>query len=256
MNVLGLENKTGKPSKFVLPPNIENLQKSKKLELLHEIAAKVVDGFIFQDSSHLVGRILTAEEKQELLQQQELTDDNKFPCRFPGCNKKYKYKKRRNTHELSHDPPFVADEPPVELTTAMPSPSLDKQHNDDDVYNYNCALMTYAMLVFNFLLKLNNYSCSSYPTRASYSGQVDEFRNPMKNELKTRPCLKPVFEIISNTDANFVNLRIDKATKTRNNSGLITHFTKQTFNLNYLLLTLNVTTQLLNCPKQKSPFVF
>ena len=24
----------------------------------------------------------------------------------------------------------------------------------------------------------------------------------MKNELKTRPCLKPVFETISNTDAN------------------------------------------------------
>ena len=31
---------------------------------------------------------------------------------------------------------------------------------------------------------------------ASYSGQVDEFGNPMKSELKTRPCLKPVFEII------------------------------------------------------------
>ena len=83
-----------------------------------------------------------------MLQQQELTDDNKFPCRFPGCNKKYKYKKRRNTHELSHDPPFVADEPPVELTTAIPSPPLDKQHNGDDgddVYNYNCALMTDAI---------------------------------------------------------------------------------------------------------------
>ena len=69
---------------FVLPPNIENLHKSKKLELLHELAGKVVDGFIFQDSSNLVDRILTAEEKQQLLQQQELTDDNKFPCRFPG----------------------------------------------------------------------------------------------------------------------------------------------------------------------------
>ena len=34
------------------------------------------------------------------------------------------------------------------------------------------------------VLKLINYSCSSYPTRASYSGQVDGFRNPMKNELK------------------------------------------------------------------------
>ena len=41
-----------------------------------------------------------------------------------------------------------------------------------------------------FFLKLINYSCTSYPTRASYSGQVDGFRNPMKNELKTRPCLK------------------------------------------------------------------
>ena len=40
------------------------------------------------------------------------------------------------------------------------------------------------------ILKLINYSFSSYPTRASYSGQVDGFRNPMKNELKTRPCLK------------------------------------------------------------------
>ena len=52
----------------------------------------------------------------------------------------------------------------------------------------------------------------SYPTRASYSGQVDGFRNPMKNELKTRPCLKPEFEIVSDTG---LNLHIDKATKTR-----------------------------------------
>ena len=40
------------------------------------------------------------------------------------------------------------------------------------------------------------------------------------------------------------------------NNYLITHFTKQTLNLNYLLLTLNVTVQLLNYPKQKSPFFF
>ena len=97
----------------------------------------------------------------------------------------------------------------------------------------------------------------SYPTRASYSGQVDEFRNPVKNELKTRPCLKPVFEIISNTDANFLNLHIDKQQKHMAiNNYLITHFTKQTLSLNYLLLTLNVTVQLLNYPKQKSSFFF
>ena len=95
----------------------------------------------------------------------------------------------------------------------------------------------------------------SYPTRAFYSGQVDGFRNPIKNVLKTTACL----EIISNTDAKFlINLHIDKATKTRGDKQLylITHFTKQSLNLNYLLLTLNVTVQLLNYPKQKRPFFF
>jgi len=43
-----------------------------------------------------------------------------------------------------------------------------------------------------------------------YYCQVDGFRNPMKNELKTA-----VFETISNTDANFLNLHIDKARKTQ-----------------------------------------
>ena len=74
----------------------------------------------------------------------------------------------------------------------------------------------------------------------------------MKNELKTTACL----EIISNTDANFLNLHIHKARKTHDDKQLylISHFTKQTLNLNYLLLTLNVTVQLLNFPKQKGPF--
>ena len=67
-----------------------------------------------------------------------------------------------------------------------------------------------------------------------------------------------VFETISNTDANFLNLHIDKATKTRGDKQLylITHFTKQTSNLNYLLLTLDVTEQFLKNPKQKRPFFF
>ena len=69
---------------------------------------------------------------------------------------------------------------------------------------------------------------------------------------------KVVFETISNMDANFLNLHIDKATKTCGDKQLylITHFTKQTLNLNYLLLMLNVKEQLLKNPKQKRPFFF
>ena len=94
-------------------------------------------------------------------------------------------------------------------------------------------------------------SCNSFPIRASYSDQVDGFRNAMKNELKTRPCLKRF-------QTRMQIFHIDKATKTRGNKQLylITYFTKQTLNLNYLLLTLNVTVQLLNYSKQKMPFFF
>ena len=64
--------------------------------------------------------------------------------------------------------------------------------------------------------------------------------------------------MIANTDANFLNLHIDKATKTRGDKQLylITHLTKQTLNLNYLLLTMNVKEQFLKNPKQKRPFFF
>ena len=79
------------------------------------------------------------------------------------------------------------------------------------------------------LLKLINYSCGSYPTKASYCGQVNGFRKAMKNELKTTACLG----IISNTNANLINLHIDKVRKTHDDKQLysITHFAKQTLSL-------------------------
>ena len=107
------------------------------------------------------------------------------------------------------------------------------------------------------LLKLINYSCSSYPTRASYSGQVDEFRNPMKTELKTRPCLKAVFQIIWNTDANFLNLHIDKATKTLGDKQLFNHTFYET-NFKPKLFTANVGCNgtVIKLPKREKPILF
>ena len=72
---------------------------------------------------------------------------------------------------------------------------------------------------------------------------------------KTRPCLKPVFEINSNTDANFLNLDIDKATKTRGDKQLFNHTFYET-NFEPKLFTANVECNGLNYPKQKSPILF
>ena len=61
MKVLGFEDQSGTPTKHRLP-KFELLKKSEKLECLHELAAKVVDEFVFQSSSvvnDIVDSVLT-----------------------------------------------------------------------------------------------------------------------------------------------------------------------------------------------------
>ena len=85
MKVLGFENKSGAPAKHSLPANLQSLQKAEKLDCLNEMSAKVVDEFVFQHSeiivNDLVNRVVTEEERDEILNHQELTPEGRFPCR-------------------------------------------------------------------------------------------------------------------------------------------------------------------------------
>ena len=94
MKVLGFENQSSMPTKHQLPSNLQLLQKSQKLKCLDELAAKVVDQFVFLKSSavnDIVDSVLTQQEKDNVLQQQKLTHEGRFPCRFQGCEKSFKY---------------------------------------------------------------------------------------------------------------------------------------------------------------------
>ena len=86
MSVLGFANKSSAPEHYPLPKDMEKLRKAQKLEYLHGLSEKVVDSFVFQSGEQvqkLVDGVLTKEEK-DILQQQELTAEGRFPCRFPG----------------------------------------------------------------------------------------------------------------------------------------------------------------------------
>ena len=75
-------------------------------------------------------------------------------------------------------------------------------------------------------------------------------KNPMKNELKTRPCLK-LFQLpLEHGWCSPWKARGDKQLY------LITHFTKQTLNLNYFLLTLNVNGAVIKLPKTEKAILF
>ena len=76
------------------------------------------------------------------IQNKQLIDQHgRFKCRFPGCKQTYQFNgKHKQEHETKeHGLP--------------PSSKLDrrKQTTDyDDMYNYQCSLMEYLMLIRNF----------------------------------------------------------------------------------------------------------
>ena len=154
MTVLGMESKESLPTKHDLPPNLEELSKSDKQKHLHDLSAKVVDAFVFKNSlsvKSVIVSVLTQEEKA-LLQQQELTPDGRFPCRFSGCDKSFKYNgKSRKAHEASHNPPVTIEEPEISVSPCKPSFPPEESKELDDAYNYNCALLADCYLFFNFL---------------------------------------------------------------------------------------------------------
>ena len=156
MKVLGFESKSGMPTKFPLPPTLNTATKMQKLNYLMEASAKIVDAFIFEDNSvnQIVDGILTEQERENLLNTQQLTQDGKFPCRFQGCPKSFKYDgKSRRSHEMTHNPPpEIPAQQPVSVSSCSKSrPSTTRAELKDDVFNYNCGLLTDGFLFFNFL---------------------------------------------------------------------------------------------------------
>ena len=123
MKVLGFTDKSSEPANYKLPENMMKMRKTKKLNCLHKISAKVVDGFVFNSGAEvneLIDRVLT-EQENDILHQQELTPDRRFPCRFPSCTRSFKYNgKAGRSHELSHDPPVEIESDPIQQVTTSP----------------------------------------------------------------------------------------------------------------------------------------
>ena len=117
------------------------LRKSEKLECLHQLAAKVVDEFVFQKSSvvnDIVDSVLTQQEKDDLLQQ-ELTQEGRFQVAgFPVAT----------NHLSTMEPTVQLEEEPPTLTTSKPVSPPKETKERDDVFNYNCSLLTDSFLFF------------------------------------------------------------------------------------------------------------
>lgn len=139
----------------MLPENMTTLSKGCKLQVLHELSAKVVDNFVFNSNMvEQVSSVVSEQEKRNVLERQGLTPDGRFPCRFPGCKSSFKQNgQARRNHEMSHNPPVQVENEPLMVSPTKPSaPSNhDEVKSKDDAFDYNCALLTDGYMFFNFL---------------------------------------------------------------------------------------------------------
>ena len=123
--------------------------------MLHELSAKVVDNFVLNSNMlEQVSSVVSEQEKRNVLERQGLTPDDRSPCRFPGCKSSFKRNgQSRRNHEMFHNPPVQVENEPLMVSSTKPSsPSNhDEMKSKDDVFDYNCALLTDGYLFFNFL---------------------------------------------------------------------------------------------------------
>lgn len=155
MEVLGFQSKSGAPTKFPIPEDLEDQTTSEKRKYLHKAASKIVEKIIFseEDTNNLISGILNMQDKENAIKNQQLTNDGRFPCRFSGCTLSFKYDgKSRRKHELTHHPPPVIPHAPEPTNTTAEESSLsDESLMKDDIYNYNCGLLSHGMTFLNFL---------------------------------------------------------------------------------------------------------
>ena len=149
--VLGLESKQDKPKHFTIPENLSSQSRFHQLQFLHNAAAKIVDEVVIDETmmNGSLEKLISVQERQEILKQLELNEDGRFPCRFPGCQASFKYNgKSRRRHELGHNPPVVVSEDISDATTeSTPLPPKEA----DDMFNYNAALLSEGLFFLNFL---------------------------------------------------------------------------------------------------------
>ena len=107
MEELGFAGKSSQPTKCPIPENLINESKIAKLPFMHKAASLLVDKFVLDNHTlnSLLDEILTAQKTQDASNNQPLTVDGRFPCRFPGCQRLFKFDgASRRKHEQTHHP--------------------------------------------------------------------------------------------------------------------------------------------------------
>lgn len=151
MEILGMKSTSDTPDNTFVPVNIEQYESGEKRACLRRIAEAVVDKYIVKKEKvqALLKEVLAIEENQATLQDGK-TENGRFMCVFTGCGKTFAHNgKRKRDHESTHDLPVINSD--VENNPCEDVPLANfQEHECDDMYNYQCSFLEYAMIIMNF----------------------------------------------------------------------------------------------------------
>ena len=125
------------PDETVLPCDLQNASKPDKKRYLSNLAGTVVDNFV--RNKETVAQALQAKvDFEEQISKLIKTADGKFKCQEPTCTKTFQFNgKRKRDHE--------------QKAHGIVRTVVTKAFNDtDDMFNYQCSLLEYLMLLRNF----------------------------------------------------------------------------------------------------------
>ena len=126
----------------------EETSKEEKMEFLRKTATAVVDRFVIDQERN--DKILTSVQLiQECTNAKcSVNAEGRYPCRCKGCQKTFAFDgKHRRQHEMQHSPPPKVNE--YEIANVVCNTTID-EHERDDMFAYQRALLDYGMLLLNF----------------------------------------------------------------------------------------------------------
>ena len=147
MQVLGMENLKDSPRGEFFHANLHEAGNGEKREYLRKIASHVVDKFVIRREKvdAILNSLMSAEE-EEARNRREQTDNGRFMCQFPGCDKTFAHNgKRLRDHEATHNAPVLDGESEGQVPETS-----SKTCEKDDMFNYQCSLLEYGMIILNF----------------------------------------------------------------------------------------------------------
>ena len=132
-------------------PDLYKAGNMEKKEYVRKIATHIVDDYVIRREN--VEKIFNSLLAAEAAEQQDTrcqTENGRYICFFPGCDKTFASRgKRMKDHEATHDQQIPSSDSQGLLFASGTAPSNTIAERDD-MFNYQCSFLEYGMLILNF----------------------------------------------------------------------------------------------------------